>query len=785
MAAAAGNTRAGVNPNEVASLFTSQVAAALQFEMEEVFAMTSEGLRGRLLMLQHATAQGFAPSNAHKLIMFLNLELQERAAGRIIELSAEDDSAPRAPPPLPPQAPKPSVSAGGGGGGVVKQAPAFAWSSSVVAAVRASSAAHKSVPSAKPPAPAATARLETGSDGGSTTLRDRPWNRKKKSGTSEAFSIGENGRMEVCFITSGASNKRKPPKKKPADSTDAVPKAAKTVSRESSTQSAASTSKVDADEERKKALRRITEHKAKQQQPTPQEPERTRRPSASAGGADAGGIKGQVISNLKLSLKTSSESDKSSSKSKSKLNHGYGPTRSNEDRSNEDTPTAAKPRSAPAPPQVMSARSPASGGTSRHHLVIGEGNSNATVPTPQASASARVPRPAAADDKGGDKTGAASGAAKGATVASKSVVRPVSKSSSAPPASYEPSQPAHAEDPVEELEEADEGQSSIHCELLQQLQAADADDAEHHHTTHTPAAGRENGGGQEEGGNREGATHVSRAQAPLDDQGQEELSVEEVLDAEVDDVDLDAVRVDDGEELPDVGAKEVDTDDEVSADDDEVSADDAMSPHPHQPLPHHAQAGEAAEAEAESNGASEAKMLVAPERMPSTASCVSDTISEQAEQVTEDRERHYDALDTPQHHVHAASEPCRTECQERGMPLMRASPQSARSPQTRRDEQDGGRQASVEQSCWSAPARSPRNLPPHVTHTVLVKPDDRPVDGGPKGEDTAEVALDDRWKHQLTSDTSLPTHPTHTCLAPSPPLYFVFSLTSKRPAVFF
>jgi hypothetical protein len=58
MAASSAARPPGVNPQEVASLFTSQVAAALQFEMEEVFAMTSEGLRGRLLMLHHAKAQG-------------------------------------------------------------------------------------------------------------------------------------------------------------------------------------------------------------------------------------------------------------------------------------------------------------------------------------------------------------------------------------------------------------------------------------------------------------------------------------------------------------------------------------------------------------------------------------------------------------------------------------------------------------------------------------------------------------------------------------------------------
>ena len=121
----------GVSPTEVASLFTSQVAAALQFEMEEVFAMTSEGLRGRLLMLQHAKAQGFAPHNADKLIMFLNLELQERAAGRVIDLQSEQSAC--APPygrPQAPEQPTPPVRAaalesGKREAGAVKQAPAF------------------------------------------------------------------------------------------------------------------------------------------------------------------------------------------------------------------------------------------------------------------------------------------------------------------------------------------------------------------------------------------------------------------------------------------------------------------------------------------------------------------------------------------------------------------------------------------------------------------------------------------------------------------------------------
>lgn len=129
-----------INPNEVASLFTAQLAAALQFEMEEVFGMTDEGLRGRLLMLQHAKAQGFAPINADKLIMFLNLELQERAAGRVIGQSALEASrvpaaAPCKPGALEGTAPKQAA---------VKPAPAFSTghsSGSSTVAMRSSSPA--------------------------------------------------------------------------------------------------------------------------------------------------------------------------------------------------------------------------------------------------------------------------------------------------------------------------------------------------------------------------------------------------------------------------------------------------------------------------------------------------------------------------------------------------------------------------------------------------------------------------------------------------------------------
>ena len=138
--APASASAASVNPNEVASLFTAQLAAALQFEMEEVFGMTDEGLRGRLLMLQHAKAQGFAPINAEKLIMFLNLELQERAAGRVIEQCALEASrvpaaAPCKPGALEGTAPKQAA---------VKPAPAFSTghsSGSSTVALRGSSPA--------------------------------------------------------------------------------------------------------------------------------------------------------------------------------------------------------------------------------------------------------------------------------------------------------------------------------------------------------------------------------------------------------------------------------------------------------------------------------------------------------------------------------------------------------------------------------------------------------------------------------------------------------------------
>ena len=102
--------------------------------------MTDEGLRGRLLMLQHAKAQGFAPINAEKLIMFLNLELQERAAGRVIGQSALEASrvpaaAPCKPGALEGTAPKQAA---------VKPAPAFSTghsSGSSAVAMRSSSPA--------------------------------------------------------------------------------------------------------------------------------------------------------------------------------------------------------------------------------------------------------------------------------------------------------------------------------------------------------------------------------------------------------------------------------------------------------------------------------------------------------------------------------------------------------------------------------------------------------------------------------------------------------------------
>jgi hypothetical protein len=215
-----------VNPQEVASLFTSQVAAALQFEMEEVFAMTSEGLRGRLLMLHHAKAQGFAPHNADKLIMFLNLELRERAAGRVIDLKSEQ---PMVAEQARPQAPKllvPPVKIAASEAGAIKQAPAFSSCAATLGASGGHALSSKVValsPSLQPQKSTGSSGsgATTRSDSGSQGLRDRPWNRKKKSAQSEGFTIGQDGRMEVCFITSSTSNKRKPAKKKPpADGDD-------------------------------------------------------------------------------------------------------------------------------------------------------------------------------------------------------------------------------------------------------------------------------------------------------------------------------------------------------------------------------------------------------------------------------------------------------------------------------------------------------------------------------------------------------------------------------------
>jgi hypothetical protein len=68
-----------------------QLSAALQFDMAEVFHMTTEGIRGRIMMLGHAKAQGFAPPDADRLLMFLNLELKERAAGREIAVKVLEE----------------------------------------------------------------------------------------------------------------------------------------------------------------------------------------------------------------------------------------------------------------------------------------------------------------------------------------------------------------------------------------------------------------------------------------------------------------------------------------------------------------------------------------------------------------------------------------------------------------------------------------------------------------------------------------------------------------------
>jgi len=83
-----GGSGGRMDSEAVANLFGAQVVAALQFEMEEVFNMTTEGLRGRVLMLQHAQSQGHAPPDAAKLIMFLNLELQVLSPNRFVSKRA-------------------------------------------------------------------------------------------------------------------------------------------------------------------------------------------------------------------------------------------------------------------------------------------------------------------------------------------------------------------------------------------------------------------------------------------------------------------------------------------------------------------------------------------------------------------------------------------------------------------------------------------------------------------------------------------------------------------------
>jgi hypothetical protein len=188
----------GVDPSEVASLFTAQLEAALQFEMEEVFGMTDEGLRGRMLMLQHAKAQGFAPKNTDKLLMFLRLELQERAAGRVIDMDACEDI--DVVPPTAMSTPaaicasdEKRCAAVPASKPVVVKAPAFA---SNHASKGSEAVAPKSAGSSNAQvrtAAGSSLRSEAGVDG----WRDRPWNRKKKSSSSEAFSLGDNGHIEV------------------------------------------------------------------------------------------------------------------------------------------------------------------------------------------------------------------------------------------------------------------------------------------------------------------------------------------------------------------------------------------------------------------------------------------------------------------------------------------------------------------------------------------------------------------------------------------------------------
>ena len=147
-----------------------QLSAALQFDMAEVFHMTTEGIRGRIMMLGHAKAQGFAPPDADRLLMFLNLELKERAAGReiavkVLEEELESKATTAAPTPRDSPTPRKDSSQH-----PAKSMPAAA---SAAAAVPAPSFSGPSV--SKPPcSPAPASSSASSSSSAAREANDRP-----------------------------------------------------------------------------------------------------------------------------------------------------------------------------------------------------------------------------------------------------------------------------------------------------------------------------------------------------------------------------------------------------------------------------------------------------------------------------------------------------------------------------------------------------------------------------------------------------------------------------------
>ncbi|KAJ1479281.1 hypothetical protein T484DRAFT_1903174, partial [Baffinella frigidus] len=285
-----------MDSDTIAHLYGAQVVAALQFEMEEVFGMTTEGLRGRLLMLRHAQSQGHAPPNAEKLIMFLNLELQERAAGREIEQKVLEEhqqlvaakqpaAAPTPPPPKPtPAPPRPPVAAsvvmsgssssassastrkpepGGGGSSARSQGGASSGSGGSGSGVTAV----PTVSSASSVLSSSSASVGKGEEA-VPERRDRPWNAKPRAPPTQAFSLGTGGVVEVCFATSsGNSNRYKKGKKdKDRKEVDVRKEKMDKEKKEREAKEAARVAREDPaakEEERRKALKRIADHKAK------------------------------------------------------------------------------------------------------------------------------------------------------------------------------------------------------------------------------------------------------------------------------------------------------------------------------------------------------------------------------------------------------------------------------------------------------------------------------------------------------------------------------------------